>query len=40
MPIQQYMKYIRKNLMEVDVDGNVKQENKREKKSKEKERFF
>ena len=40
MPIQQYMKHIRKSLVVVDEDGNVKQENKRKKKSKEKERFF
>ena len=41
MPIQQYMKHIRKSLVVVDGDGNVKQENKRKKKkSEEKVRFF
>ena len=40
MPIQQYMKHIMKSLVVMDGDGNVKQENKRKKKSEEKERFF
>jgi hypothetical protein len=40
MPIQQYMKHIRKSLVVVDGDRNVKQENKRKNKTEEKERFF
>ena len=39
MPIQQYMKHIMKSLVVVDGDGNVKQENKRKKKSEEKKDF-
>ena len=39
MPIQQYMKHIMKSLVVVDGDGNLKQENKRKKKSEEKKDF-